>query len=194
MLKGFKNLINNYVQLSEEDWIILECKIKVQEFAKGTVIQESNKASKEMHFITNGAIRSYIEKDGNEITWNFYFPGGIATDFQSFLTGQPSPLKFIAIDRTTVLSLSQKDIQEISKKSPAVVVIEKIFAQKAFLDIRARMESFLLQSAEERYISLIHNNAQLIQKLPNKDIATYLGIAPQSLSRIKARLYKTKVE
>ena len=69
--------------------------------------------------------------------------------------------------------------------------LETLFSEGAFLDMRRRVESFLLQSAEERYLSLIENNATLVKKLPNKDIATYLGIAPQSLSRIKRRLFKT---
>jgi CRP-like cAMP-binding protein len=130
-------------------------------------------------------------KDGEEITWNFYFPGGIATDFQSYLNGKATPLSFVALDKTQVIALTKAEINALYLKHPHLMRLETLFSEGAFLDMRRRVESFHLQSAEERYLSLIENNAPLVKKLPNKDIATYLGIAPQSLSRIKRRLFKT---
>lgn len=190
MNKSFKDFLAGFAKLNEEDWRTLEEKLKVRQVAKNEVLQEGGKPSREMFFVLDGALRSYTEKNGNEVTWNFYFPGGIATDFQSYLNGSASPFTFVAVDHSLVAHLNQSEIAEICQRRPALVSLEKLFAQRAFLDIRARMESFLMQTAEERYLSLIEKNAQLIQKLPNKDIATYLGIAPQSLSRIKARLFK----
>lgn len=193
MEKGFKNLLNTYVSINEEEWSIFQNKFRLIQVQKGEILQDSDKIAKEMNYVVSGGIRSFLEKDGEEITWNFYFPGGIATDFKSYLIGSPSPLRFIAIDHTQIISLSQSDISELALSIPKIVVLEKVFAQHAFLDMRSRMESFLFQSPEERYQNLIRTNSILVQKLPNKDIATFLGITPQSLSRIKSRVLKTKV-
>lgn len=191
MIKAFRNHLQRQIDLNDEDWDLLEKRMKLLDFKKGQVLHESGKPSTTMYFVVKGAARSFLMKDGEEITWNFYFPGGIATDFQSYLNGKATPLSFVALDKTQVIALTKAEINALYLKHPHLMRLETLFSEGAFLDMRRRVESFHLQSAEERYLSLIENNATLVKKLPNKDIATYLGIAPQSLSRIKRRLFKT---
>ncbi|MBX7095413.1 MAG: Crp/Fnr family transcriptional regulator [Flavobacteriales bacterium] len=192
MKSVFRAQLESLIPLEEDHWKELELRLELRTLKKGDVLQEAGKASLSMNYVVSGAIRSYLYLEGNEITWNFYFPGGIATDFQSFISEETTPLTFLSIDQSMVISLPKDQVAELYRKVPALMQLETLFAKRAFLDMRQRMESFLLQSAEERYVSLIEKNPALVRKIPNKDIATYLGIAPQSLSRIKRRLFKSK--
>lgn len=192
MVNQIREKLGVHIPLNDEEWSVLLRRLEIRILKKGEVLHEGGKSSLVMNFVADGAIRSFLYKEGNEITWNFYFPGGIATDFQSFLTEKETPLTFIALDKCAVIALPKEDIPDLYREAPTLIQLETLFAKRAFLDMRQRMESFLLQSAEERYLSLIEKNAELVKKIPNQDIATYLGIAPQSLSRIKRRLFKGK--
>lgn len=192
MQNSFITFIKSKISLDNEETALILTFLQEKEFKKGDVLQEQDRLSKNMSFIANGAVRSYLMKDHNEITWNFYFENAIATDFQSYLTEKPSPLTFVAVDNTTIITMPKTAVEELYRKKNTLVKVGNLLAENAFLDMRKRVESFLLLTPEERYLSLMQNNKELVMRLPNKDIATYLGITPQSLSRMKQRVFKKK--
>ncbi|MFZ5553969.1 MAG: Crp/Fnr family transcriptional regulator [Bacteroidota bacterium] len=184
--------LKSKISLTADEAELIAASMNEKQLKKGEVLQERDRVSKYMYFVASGAVRSFLMKDHNEVTWNFYFDNAIATDFQSYLMESPSPLTFVAIDDTTIISISKMAAEDLYRKKNTLVKVGNLLAENAFLDMRKRVESFLLLTPEERYLSLMENNRELVMRLPNKDIATYLGITPQSLSRMKQRVFKKK--
>jgi len=192
MQNTFITFIKSKLSLDNEESSLILSALQEKEYKKSEVLQERDRISKNMYFVAKGAVRSFLLKDHNEVTWNFYFENAIATDFQSYLTDEPSPLTFVTIDNTTIISMPKAAVEKLYRKKNTLVKVGNLLAENAFLDMRKRVESFLLLTPEERYLSLMQNNKELVMRLPNKDIATYLGITPQSLSRMKQRVFKKK--
>ncbi|HRJ35154.1 MAG TPA: Crp/Fnr family transcriptional regulator [Flavobacteriales bacterium] len=191
-----KNKLRQHLEkstaLTDKEWGVLSSRLREQYLQRSSILSSAGRPSEAMHFVVKGSVRSFINRDEGEITWNFYFPDGIATDFQSFLTGEPSPLDFETLEDTLLITLDKQSLPDMYKEAPELIRFENLFARRAFLDMRQRMESFLLQSAEERYLNFLNRHPDIVSSLPGSYIATYLGLTPQSLSPIKRRLFKGK--
>lgn len=188
----FKNYLSQFECVGETEWEHLSSILRLSHLKKGDHVLRAGEISDQANFVVNGFLKSYIVGGPNETTWNIYFPGMMATDYKSYLNGLPTAINIIALAPTTVIQLNRRDIDELVRKFPHLSCIMTFMANDAFMDMRERVESFLLRSPEERYMDTLEKNPKLVLSLTNKDLATYLGITPQSLSRIKSRALRSK--
>jgi CRP-like cAMP-binding protein len=183
-----RKLYAQFIRLSKEKWQTLLNAHTQQEFKKGKILSKPGELVQEVHFIISGGIRMYYVKNNREYTCSFCFEGSYLGDYKSMLTSQPSRLYVEAIEDTVVYSLSKENMEELYHHSPEFIQFGKRFAEFLFTEITSRNESFLFETPEERYIQIMDEYPQLIQRIPQYMLASYIGVTPETISRIRKRI------
>lgn len=174
--------------ISDHDWDIFSSKLIRQDFKKKAQILKKGETEKYLSFIEEGIVRFYIPKIEYDTTINLAFEGSFASVYDSFLTQSPSLYAFEAITNTTLWRLTYDDLQTIYSETAIGNLIGRKAAEQLYLLIKQRELSFLNKSAEERYLDLFETRPDLIKHIPLKYIASYIGVTPQALSRIRRRI------
>jgi CRP-like cAMP-binding protein len=160
--------------------------IERQIAAKTTLLNEGE-ISTHAHLIKKGCLREWFNKDGKEITFQFFFEGQAVASIDSFLNNQPSLYTIESIEPSIIYSISKENFEKINQLFPDFKErFQKLMYQR-FRNYANLFLSRIKDSPKERYEDLIKNNPQIIKRVPQHYIASYLGITPTSLSRIRNR-------
>lgn len=125
---------------------------------------------------------------GEETTSNFAFEENYVTDYCSFLTRQPSSDYIVAMDDAQVLQLSYENMQTAFEQSPVWQKFGRLIAEHIFIMVDIRAKNLLFKTPQELYLQLMKERPKVMEKIPQHYIASYCGIKPESLSRIRKRL------
>lgn len=154
--------------------------------ARTELLKEGGKAEK-IYFIKKGCLRMWFNKDGKDITFQFFFEGQAVASIESFLSEEPSLFTIESIEPSEVIALSRTDFNMLSESYPHLKEgLQKI----VFLRFRNYARLFLSRikdTPRERYEELLEKHPEIIRRVPQHYIASYLGITPVSLSRIRNR-------
>ncbi|MEM1122149.1 MAG: Crp/Fnr family transcriptional regulator [Bacteroidota bacterium] len=181
--------IEKYMPLSTaEKTAILDLDI-FRSVAKGTVLLKEGQYSQNGFFVLQGCIRTYYLIDGEEKTTAFYTElEGVTPN--CVLTKKPSEY-YIACSEDTILLITNPDLeQEMFAKFPRFERLCRMLSEELIAKQQFDFDAFKTSSPEQRYINLLKNRPDLIQRVPQYQLASYLGITPQSLSRIRTRMTK----
>jgi CRP-like cAMP-binding protein len=179
---------NKHIQLTEEEFD--ECKLlfKYRKYRKHQYILQNGDTSRCEIFILKGCTRTYeVDDKGIEHIIQFGLETWWIGDLHSFLTGMPSQLNINCIEDTEVLQITKHDQERLYEKVPKLERFFRILIQKAYVAAMDRIYSNLSKPAAERYQEFIDKYPHIEQRVPNHQIASYLGITPQSLSRIRSQ-------
>lgn len=141
--------------------------------------------SRKCLFIEMGILRGYKIIDGKDFTHHFFTPGWFATDFESFLTDKPSSLYIETLTEVHYLEIQKDRLYNLYATDHEFERIGRIMAENAYLLTVDKLADLQTMELKDRYQSLIQKNPKLFQDVPQKYIASYLGVSEQSLSRIK---------
>lgn len=144
------------------------------------------------YFILQGATRFYSIKEGEDVSDYFFFENALAGDYASFYTNQPSLFYLETLEKSTVLVLPKKALLELYHQHPSTQYFGRMLAQGAFLAVEERLRLLHHQSLEGHLEWLLEKFPMLFQRVPQYHIASYLGVRPESLSRIKRTLLHKK--
>lgn len=183
-----KEYFERIVSMSENDWNIFSSKLTRRAFPKKSIILPQGKKENYLSFIEKGIIRMCIPKETDDLTFSFEFEGNFTSAYSSFLTQEPSEYQIEAITETILWSISYADLQEIYAQTAIGNTLGRYASEGLYIKKTKRELSLLNQSAEDRYLSLFTEEPRLLQQIPLKYIASYIGITPQALSRIRARI------
>jgi CRP-like cAMP-binding protein len=183
-----KASISRFINLSEEECLqfaqlfyMREVKKKAYWFPSGTVCTE-------IAFIVKGCMRTYIEKNEVERTSQFFFENSWYTDYESWLTKQPSMVGVEAIESTELLIIPFRELERLYNETPKYERLGRLMAENTIIGIRNRNVSLLNDSPEEAYLKLMKERPKVISRVPQHLIASYLGIEPETLSRIRKKI------
>jgi CRP-like cAMP-binding protein len=152
----------------------------------------ANVIQQEIGFVFQGLIRAfYIDNQGNEITVNFVRENRYATHYTAFITRSPGKYYFQCIEPTILVNLSYDYIQSGYNKFPDIERYGRLIAEEVLKFQQKRIESFLFETAEQRYLDFIKENPDLFNRVSLSHLSTYLGIERQSLTRIRQKLAKS---
>ena len=164
-------------------------KFTVQELSKKDFFLESGKVQKAIGFIVSGLVRSsFVDNEGNEITVGFYAEGDYATHYPAFITQQPSKYTIQCLEPTIMVCISYEDLHWIYENLPAFEKYGRLVAEEILKRQQARIESFIFQTAEERYLDFIKCHSTLFNRISVSHLCSFLGIERQSLTRIRQKL------
>lgn len=182
------DFIKQFYAISEEEYRYGGKMGKIRRFKKNEVVFPEGKPFTNMLFIFRGLVRSYHIVDNKEVTFNIFAPRDFACDFTSYLLEKPTPFRFVALTDTVAMEWTKASINEIYTKYPGLERFGRLMAENAYLRAVNRAREFQTDDLEKRYLKLMDRNPDLFQQVPQHYIASMLGVQPQSLSRIKAKL------
>ena len=160
---------------------------ELKSFVKGDFILKSGQVCKYYYFIESGLTKSHFYKDEKEFIMTFFKENMLFTEFNSYLTGQPSKYMITALEDTTVYSISKTEIISLCKKYHCIeTFFSKLFSFTS-LAMMKRISEMLEEDATQRYKNFISCNIELLQRISLGDLSSYLGISQVSLSRIRAK-------
>lgn len=154
--------------------------------AKTTLLEEG-KVSKNIFIIEKGCLRTWVNNNGTDITTQFFFEGQSVSSIESFRTHQPSLYSIESIEQCVLQTISQKDFQMALEESPTLKKEMEGHLFKRFIEVQKYLLSHLRDTPQERYQKLLKSHPEIIIRVPQHYIASYLGITPVSLSRIRNR-------
>lgn len=161
--------------------------------AKKEILQPQNSLFDSLGYIINGGVRTYyIDHQGNEISYLLQLNGDAIGDYARFISGVSSNLHIQFLLDSEVLYIHKSNLDKLIEKDPFWLGFAKYISDMAFLSAKQRLDELFFFNPEERYLNLIKKSPEVVQKIPQKYIASYLGITTPSLSRIKRRIYSLK--
>jgi len=185
-LKSFQTICPNS---TIEELNYLESGLSVVELKAKHFFIHANTIQKEIGFLYSGLLRAfYIDNNGNEISVNFIRENKYATHYSAFITRTPSKYYFQCLEPTVLVTISYKHIQEGYEKFPIFERYGRLVAESVLKIQQKRIEGFLFDNAESRYLDFINENPDLFNRVSLSYLASYLGIERQSLTRIRKKL------
>lgn len=185
------DFISKYIALTEEEKNVLLSLDLFHSIKKGTVLLEEGQHSTKSYFVLKGCIRVYYNKDGEEKTTAFY------TELDAFTpncVAQKTPSDcYISCMEDSILLISTTEMtDEINSKFPKFDTMCRKFSEELLAKQQIDFDAFKTSSPEERYLDLLQKRPDLVQRVPQHQLASFLGIKPQSLSRLRARIIDKK--
>jgi CRP-like cAMP-binding protein len=157
-------------------------------FEKGAMLLKPGQTEQYLYFLEKGMLRFFVEQEEKEITFDFTLPGNFTSAYSSFLTRTPASFYIQALEKISIYRISYDDLQKVYKDSANSQQIGRMAAEQLFIRKAKRELSLLTETAEQRYLNLLEQDAELVQQIPLKYLASYIGITPQALSRIRKRI------
>jgi CRP-like cAMP-binding protein len=181
----FEQLLNTI--RDSPKWAQFQDLLIEKQIAAKTILLNEGEISTHAHFIKKGCLREWFNKDGKEITFQFFFEGQAVASIDSFLNNQPSLYTIESIEPSIIYSISKANFEKINQLFPDFKESFQKLLYQRFRNYANLFLSRIKDSPKERYEDLIKNNPQIIKRVPQHYIASYLGITPTSLSRIRNR-------
>ncbi|SDK85337.1 cAMP-binding domain of CRP or a regulatory subunit of cAMP-dependent protein kinases [Catalinimonas alkaloidigena] len=166
---------------------INEC-IPIRTFEKGTVLLREGQVATDAYFILRGCIRSYYLLDGDEKTTAFYTEEQSCASLDSYTNRAPATHYLACVEETTVLVLNYEKEQELIRRYPKFESLCRVAVEQDFGKTQEQLARFITSSPEQRYRALLDSRPDLLQRVPQYHLASYLGVTPESLSRIRKRI------
>lgn len=184
--------INSYVRLSEDDLDFATKFYKKKTVEKGSFIIKPDNYVNHWYFVDVGCFCFYTLKDGKEKVMEFFTEGDFFTDIYAYLQENPSNSYVRATEDSVIYSASKIDVQKTFDYSHKIERIGRLSMQDTVLKTYRRLAHLNSLSNEERYLRLLEKRPNLFQRVPQYLIASYLGLTPVGLSKIRRRLSKVK--
>ncbi len=182
--------IKAYADLSESEIELLTNSVEKKTFKKNEMIFSEGKVSDEIYFLTKGCVRLFYWVDGTDKTAFFYTEGLFFVAGESFTFNVPAIENFQAVEESEIYIFKKDKIEMLLEAIPKFEIIARIATENELITYQKLVASFVTKSAEERYKDLLENQSELFQRVPQQYIASYLGVSPETLSRIKSRVFK----
>jgi len=181
------NFISKYVSLSEDEKNTIISLDIFRSVNKGTVLLKEGQISKDGYFVLKGCLRTYYIIEGEEKTTAFY------TELEALtphcVINKKASEYYVTSIEDSILTVGNPDMEiEIFEKFPKFETLCRILSEELLAKQQIDFDEFKTSSPEQRYLNLLQKRPDLIQRVPQHQLASFLGIKPQSLSRLKARL------
>ncbi|MDR2036472.1 MAG: Crp/Fnr family transcriptional regulator [Bacteroidales bacterium] len=178
--------------LSESEETLLRRSVRTLHFPKGSVVIGEGKIDDSIYFIRKGIWRAHIVNDGEVYTLWFAVPGETIFSSWGYIKGLPSRFTISASSDSVVLELKKNTVQQLTEMSPAILK----WLQELYVDVLLSTDDLLVDisspKAEKRYLAFMKKMPEIFRNVPLKEVAGFIGVTPQSLSRIRAGLARNK--
>jgi len=180
--------ITQEMPLTPEEVKIVDDLIPVLEFKKGTVLLEEGKICRDCYFTIKGCIRSYQYIDGNDRTTAFFVEGDPVASLLSYTTQTPANHYLECVEDSILAVLNYEKEKELYTRAPRFESLCRISIEEEFGKQQIILQNYLTRNPEERYLMLLETQPELLHRVPQYHLASFLGVQPESLSRIRKRI------
>jgi len=192
MLEYVRKFINQHIELTEEEFQTLASKLQLVNFDKKTKLVEIGEVATTFYFVLKGISRRYFDRGKQEVITHLIKEGGMMGSVISFLTGQPSRYALETIEPVTAYCLSKKDLEDLFLADKKWEKFGRKIITAFFLQLEYQILDNIRYSTKERFINFMKHNPELVQRVPQKYLASYLEIQPETFSRLKHLMVKEK--
>lgn len=190
MFSEIVELIKNVIEISDEEAKIVEDCIPIKIFKKGAILLKEGQVSRESYQNLSGLVRKYYIIDGNEVTTNFYEEGTSIASFTSLHQQTPAKHYLECIEDCKLAVLNKEKELELIQKVPQYETLCRTSVEEDLGKQQDSLAAYLISSPEQRYLNLLNENPKLLDRVPLYHLASYIGVKPESLSRIRKRIMK----
>lgn len=178
--------IQQHVALSDEEWDLCKNNFRPKRMLRRQFLLQEGDVCRELAFVEKGALYSYsLDLSGTKHVIRFAFDGWWMANLQSFFTGEPTQLNIEVLEDSELLMLDKKNHEILLEKVPAYERYHRIIVQNAYVALQRRVENALGLTAEEKYERLIAESPAFLNRVPQHLIASYIGVSPETLSRVR---------
>ncbi len=192
MSRNLIEKLRSYIEFNEDEERFIDNVFRVKHFAKGEYFLLAGDVCCEAAFIESGVFRFYINTGERDATYYFAAENEFICDYPSFLPQRPSAVNIQALEAAEIRAISFDDLQSFYREVNSGERFGRLIAEEIFVDSIQQLASFYQDKPAVRYQNFVHRFPQLVQRLPQYYIASYVGIEPQSLSRIRRRFLSKK--
>ncbi len=185
-----RKYLEKSISIEDIDWEFFISKLKKRTFGKRIKLLNVGETENYISFLEKGIVRFLMpnEEASKEVTFGFCFENEFVSAYDSFLIQKPSLYSLETLTNVTMWSITYADLQKVYGETKIGDRIGRLSSERLFLIKSKREQSLLNETAEERYLKLFKERPNLIEKIPLKYIASYIGVTAQALSRIRKRI------
>jgi len=185
-------VMSGMTRLNPEEVLAIENSFPMKTYSKGKFLLKSGQTAKDAYFVVEGCIRNFELADGEERTLDFYTENQSAADFNSLANSIPSSINLVCTEETTVAIINGTKEKELYQKFPRFETFCREGMEQMMGQQQAALAKFFKLNPEERYQNLLQERPGLINRVPQYQLASYLGIKPETLSRVRKRIFEKR--
>ncbi len=184
----YKN-ISRHIQLSDEEFQRFSKPFQLKNFKKKDIVLKEGEYCSFEGFVLNGCFKVYfLNEDGSEQTLYFAIAGWWITDLDSLINNVPSTLNIEALEDSEVLMISKKEKEDLYETMPKIEKLFRVMNQQSSIALQRRILSLMNKTADKRYHEFLEKYPMLEQRLTQQQVASYLGISHEFLSKIRKKI------
>ncbi len=188
MKENIKAALSEFINLTETEWLIFSESLVVKHYKKGDYFLKEDNLCDYVGFVIDGFFNFFYLINGVQHIRGFFFSSEFISNYPCFLLETKSKFYIQALEDSSVTLIHRDALFVLYKKLPKVKELSTSIVENLYVEVSDKYESFFLKSAEERYLELMNRRPEIIQKIPQYMIASYLGMSAEGLSRIRKRL------
>ncbi|QKX03897.1 Crp/Fnr family transcriptional regulator [Aquimarina sp. TRL1] len=188
MFDLFIQLINQYTLLNQKEIDLLKDTVSIRSYKKNEILFAEGKVATSMYFVLQGWVRLFYNVNGNDKTAFFYTEGKFICAGESFAKQVPARENYQVLEDTVLVHFEKENIEKLLQYSSKFELISRLATEDELITYQKIVASFVTQSPEQRYRDLLNKNGVIFHKVPQQYIASFLGVSPETLSRIKKRV------
>ncbi|WKN45764.1 Crp/Fnr family transcriptional regulator [Tunicatimonas pelagia] len=179
--------VQQFEQFSSEELAAFSAIARSRQLAKGDFLLKEGQVSQEIAYVSRGLLMHYANNDGEPAPCDFAKEGEWVAHLKSFSSRQPSEMNIIALEDSLIYVFDRDGLQSLFRAHPRFMALQNYQVEQAFINTSQHANNLATLTAEQRYSQLIEQKPELVQRIPQYYLAAYLGIKPQSLSRIRKK-------
>jgi len=193
MLDLLRQFVSGYVALTPEDFSLLAEKVTVRSFDKREMLLRPGEVEQYMNFVVRGLVRMYFNKGRSEVILNLAKEKELISASSSFLSGAPSNYYIETLEPTTVLSITRDDLEWVYRQNARIERLGREMITHFVLEKEEWEHACMRLETRERFLWFVERNPELVQRVPQKYLASYLNMKPETFSRLKHLVKKRPV-
>jgi CRP-like cAMP-binding protein len=193
MLDLLRQFVSGYVALTPEDFSLLAEKITVRSFDKREMLLRPGEVEQYMNFVIKGLVRMYFYKGRSEVILNLAKEKELISATSSFLSGAPSNYYIETLEPTTLFSITRDDLEQVYRQNSRIERLGREMTTHFVLEKEEWEHACMRLATRERFLQFVERNPELVQRVPQKYLASYLNMKPETFSRLKHLLKKRPV-
>jgi CRP-like cAMP-binding protein len=193
MLDLLRQFISGYVALTPEDFSLLAEKVTVRSFDKRELLLRPGEVEQYMNFVVRGLARMYFYKGRSEVILNLAKEKELISASSSFLSGAPSNYYIETLEPTTLLSITRDDLEWVYRQNARIERLGREMITHFVLEKEEWEHACMRLDTRERFLQFVERNPELVRRVPQKYLASYLNMKPETFSRLKHLLKKRPV-